>query len=447
MKYISLLPADLYTVINKTLLTEYDKKNLISLYEPIIGALPVSLYLSLWSDLDKSETSSITHTHHHLMTILKTKLDDIKEARKALEATGLLRTYYKDGEELNSYIYELYAPLSASEFFNHPILNIVLYNNIGKDEYEELIKNYKKKTFNYTGFEEISEKINTTFSSVPASMLAGSSIKEKETNKPEVTNLIDFDLLSSSIPNNILNEKTLNKKNKELINSLAFIYNLDTLKMSEIIRICLDEQGMLNRDILQKEVRKYYEYNNTGALPTLIYRTQPEHLKTPDGDTSSRGKMIYIFENTTPYDFLRSKYKTGEPSLRDLKLIESLLVDQKMTPGVVNVLIAYVLKINNQKLSKNYIDTIAGQWKRLNIETVEEAMRISEKEHKKLKKQFENKNNAKAPSVVTKNKKIEELPDWFNKDLKNEEMTEDDVKELDDILNSIDQSIANISKK
>ena len=309
MKYISLLPADLYTVINKTLLTEYDKKNLISLYEPIIGALPVSLYLSLWSDLDKSETSSITHTHHHLMTILKTKLDDIKEARKALEATGLLRTYYKDGEELNSYIYELYAPLSASEFFNHPILNIVLYNNIGKDEYEELIKNYKKKTFNYTGFEEISEKINTTFSSVPASMLAGSSIKEKETNKPEVTNLIDFDLLSSSIPNNILNEKTLNKKNKELINSLAFIYNLDTLKMSEIMRICLDEQGMLNRDILQKEVRKYYEYNNTGALPTLIYRTQPEHLKTPDGDTSSRGKMIYIFESI----YWNNRWSVGSP--------------------------------------------------------------------------------------------------------------------------------------
>ena len=28
MKYISLLPADLYTVINKTLLTEYDKKKI-----------------------------------------------------------------------------------------------------------------------------------------------------------------------------------------------------------------------------------------------------------------------------------------------------------------------------------------------------------------------------------------------------------------------------------
>ena len=98
-------------------------------------------------------------------------------------------------------------------------------------------------------------------------------------------------------------------------------------------------------------------------------------------------------------------------------------------------MIAYVLKINNQKLSKNYIDTIAGQWKRLNIETVEEAMKISEKEHKKLKKQFENKQTG-----VTKTKQIvkkeESLPDWFNKELKNEEMTDEEKKELDSILNS-----------
>ena len=35
MKKITLLPADIYIVINKTILTEIDKK--ISLYEPIIG--------------------------------------------------------------------------------------------------------------------------------------------------------------------------------------------------------------------------------------------------------------------------------------------------------------------------------------------------------------------------------------------------------------------------
>ena len=37
MKLVTLLPADQYVVVNKTILTEIDKKNLIYLYEPIIG--------------------------------------------------------------------------------------------------------------------------------------------------------------------------------------------------------------------------------------------------------------------------------------------------------------------------------------------------------------------------------------------------------------------------
>ena len=39
------LPADKYKVINKTILSDVDKKNLISFYMPIIGSLAVSLYL------------------------------------------------------------------------------------------------------------------------------------------------------------------------------------------------------------------------------------------------------------------------------------------------------------------------------------------------------------------------------------------------------------------
>ena len=101
--------------------------------------------------------------------------------------------------------------------------------------------------------------------------------------------------------------------------------------------------------------------------------------------------MIYTFENINPYQLLKAKYKGAEPTDRDKRLIESLLVDQKLNPGVVNVLISYVLKTNNQQLKKSYVETIAGQWKRLNIETVEEAMDITEKEHKKLKRLITNK--------------------------------------------------------
>ena len=142
--------------------------------------------------------------------------------------------------------------------------------------------------------------------------------------------------------------------------------------------------------------------------------------------------MVYAFENLNPYQFLKAKYKGAEPTDRDKRLIENLLVDQKLNPGVVNVLIAYVLKINNEQLKKSYVETIAGQWKRLNIETVEEAMRITEKEHKKLKKivTSDSKTKRQAPEK-------QELPVWFNQEQHLEEMTAEDSEEMDKILQEL----------
>ena len=48
-----------------------------------------------------------------------------------------------------------------------------------------------------------------------------------------------------------------------------------------------------------------------------------------------------------------------------------------MNPGVVNVLIDYVLKTNDNKLERGLVETIAGHWSRKKIETVEEAMEIA----------------------------------------------------------------------
>ena len=74
MDGVTLLPADRYVVINKTILTDADRKYLISFYEPIIGHLAISLYLILINDLEESKGVSRDFTHHHLMSLLKTPL-------------------------------------------------------------------------------------------------------------------------------------------------------------------------------------------------------------------------------------------------------------------------------------------------------------------------------------------------------------------------------------
>ena len=433
MKNRTILPADTYIVINKTVLNDSDKKIISMLYQPIIGYTAVSLYFTLLDDLDKLEVMSSDLTHHHLMATMQLRLEDIVIAREKLEACGLLKTYYKTGN-VNQYVYLIYSPLSAHEFLTHPILNVVLFNNLGKKEYERIVNYYKIPRINLKDYEDITSSFDEVFTSVRGnSFEVNQDITKRDTNNILLSKGIDFNLLISSIPSSMVHEKCFSKEVKEFINALSFTYQLDTLAMQGLVRDALNEKGMIDKTLLRKSCREYYQFEHNGDLPTLIYNKQPDYLKKPAGDHSKWAKMVYAFENLTPYQFLKAKYKGAEPTDRDKRLIENLLVDQKLNPGVVNVLIAYVLKINHEQLKKSYVEAIAGQWKRLNIETVEDAMSIAEKEHKKIKKIVAKGNTVKKTSTKTDNS----LPVWFDKDLKNEETSKEEVEELNKILEEL----------
>ena len=433
MKNRTILPADTYIVINKTVLNDSDKKLISMLYQPIIGYTAVSLYFTLLDDLDKLEGMSNDLTHHHLMATMQLKLEDIVIAREKLEATGLLKTYYKTGN-INQYVYLIYSPMSAHEFLTHPILNVVLFNNLGKKEYERIVNYYKIPRINLKDYEDITSSFDEIFTSVRGnSFEVNQDITKRDTNNILLNKGIDFNLLISSIPSSMVHEKCFSKEIREFINALSFTYQLDTLAMQGLVRDALNEKGMIDKTALRKSCREYYQFEHNGDLPTLIYNKQPDYLKKPAGDHSKWAKMVYAFENLTPYQFLKAKYKGAEPTDRDKRLIENLLIDQKLNPGVVNVLIAYVLKINHEQLKKSYVEAIAGQWKRLNIETVEEAMKIAEKEHKKVKRAFEKNKTTKSSST----KKDTNLPAWFDKDLENEETSKEEVEELNKILEEL----------
>jgi len=417
------LPADSYIVVNKSIITEQDKKILVDLYQPIIGNKAISLYLTLLNDLDKNSVITEEFTHHHLLSVMQTSLEDISKTRERLEAVGLLKTYLKKGP-VNNYVYVLYSPISASEFLNHPILNIVLYNNIGKTEYKKIVESYKLPRVVLKDYEDISSSFEEVFTSIPVnSLFNNDDIISKNKGEIIFKNTIDFELLISGLDTNIVNEKAFNKETRTLINNLCFLYNIDVITMQGLIKNCVNEKGLIDKDSLRKASRNFYQFENSGNLPTLIHSSQPEYLKSPTGDVSPRGKMIYTFENTNPYQFLKSKYKNGKVVTRDLELIESLLIDLKLSPGVVNVLLDYVLRVNNKQLNKKYIETIGSHWKRLGIETVPEAMDACIKEHKKFKK-----NN------VQNKKKEETVPEWFNQTIEAKKASIQEEEELANLI-------------
>ena len=418
----NVLPADTFMVFNKTIISEYDRRIITMLYQPIIGLQSVGLYFTLWAYLDKNDLFSNEWTHHHLMTNMRTRLSDISSAREKLEAVGLLKTHVKKGN-INNYVYELYSPISASEFINNPILGVTLYNNIGSNEYNKILEYFRIPKANLKDYEEITCKFSDIFESTNISNFESIDydIKKTNANKLEIASKIDINTIFSLIPEEMINIRSLTKDTKELIYKIGFIYNFDEEQMSELIRNSINEKKVIEKVLLRENARKYYQFENSGKLPSLLYRNQPEYLRKPIGDNSKKAKIIYQFETTTPYDFISGKSSSDKPSKSDLAVIEYLLVDMNLKPGVVNVLIDYVLKINNNKLIRNFIEPIASTWARSKVETVEAAMLLAEKEHKTRK-------------VVKTNKNIETKPEWFDKDIKKEQASEEYIAMMSDLL-------------
>ena len=416
------LPADTYIVVNKTILNDQDRKLLSMLYQPIIGSVATNLYFSLWSNLDRSEIVSTEYTHHYLMANMQLNLDEIIEARERLEGIGLLKVFFQEGN-INRYIYELYSPVSSYEFFNNPILNTAFYSNVGKEEYDKMVSYFEIPKLNTKDYEEITCSFHEIFSSCALTPIENkNNIKKLNRLGLNFTPKIDLNNILSNIPEEMLNIKGITRETREFLYKISYIYDLDDEQFSSIIRNSINERHLIDKKLLRENCRKYYSFENSGKLPSLVFRN-------PIGDVSKRARIIYNFETLSPYDFLMYKNNNVKPSKLDLSILELLLVDYNLNPGVVNVLIDYVLKINNNKLVKNFIEVIATQWKRSKIETVEEAMKIAEKEYKE-KSKITNKQN--------KSKKIlEQTPEWFNKNIEINEASEEEQKAFIEKLKNI----------
>ncbi len=416
-----ILPADTFIVVNKTTLSDKDRNLLFLLYQPIIGSQAISLYYTLWSYLDKMELLSNEWTHHHILRDMMISNNELMDARVKLEAIGLIKTYVKKGN-INSFVYELYSPISASEFINNPALNIALLNAVGKLEYDRIIGFFKIPKINLREYEDITSRFSDVFafSSEPINENLIYDIKKSNYRKLEILSKIDINTILEFISDEMLNKKSLTRETKDFLYKIAYIYNYDNDDMVELIRNSISDKHTIDKKLLQENANKYYRFDNLGKLPSIIYKNQPEYLRKENLDTSNRSRIIHMFETTSPYDFISSKYKNSNPTSSDLAIISYLLIDLNLKPGVVNVLIDYVLKINNNKLIKSFVEVIASQWSKSGIETVEDAMKIAEDEYKKKKN-----------VTVKVNKKSSITPDWFNKEIKEDIANEEEIRKLE----------------
>ncbi len=415
-----LMPGDTFTVINKTILYDEDRNILMMLYQPIIGSNAINLYFTLSSYLERKEVISNPITHHMLMKSTQLSLDKIVEARKSLEAIGLIKTYVN--KETDNYIYEIYSPLKAIDFFKDSIMATLLRDALGMKEYKRVFEYFKIPEVDLSKYKNITSSFNDIFTTVNVCDIDSVELIKKENRLGvAIEPTIDLDSILSLIPSQMLNIRTVTKYVKDLIYKLALVYNYDNDKMKNIIENSIDDTHKIDINLLKENARRLYRFETNNSRVALIYKNQPEYLKTKLTNTSSKNKMIYRFETESPYDFLASK-NGCDLSKEETDILKMLLIDIGLSPGVCNVLLDYVLKTSENKLVKSFIESKALEWKRSKIETVPDAMEKAKSE--KTKK--------------TTTRKVVKEPSWINKELDIDEASAEEEKAFRERLKNME---------
>ncbi|MBT2574139.1 replication initiation and membrane attachment family protein [Bacillus sp. ISL-51] len=426
------LPVDPYTVKSRSLLQDIDRQILTQLYQPLIGSFAFSLYMTLWGELEQNRLWGTESTHRQLMGMTQSNLKKIHHEQGKLEGIGLLKVYIRESEqEERKFIYELLPPLRPNEFFEDGMLNVFLYNRVGKTKYQQLRQFYTHPSVS-SDAKEITRPFNHTFESFQPSEwkltpdmeetmeLAEGSELASVGQAPSYTvteEVFDFELFLAGLSETMIPRKAITQDVRECIKKLSYLYGIDPISMQHVAMTAINEQDAITVEALRRAASDWYQIERNGQLPDLIDKTQPVSLREngeKDSGDSLDAKLIAQLETISPRKLLQDIADGTEPSKADLKIIADIMFEQKLEPGVTNVLIYYVMLKTDMKLSKNYIQKIASHWARKKVKTVREAMKLAIEEHRQYLDWAEGKTNRTAQNKKTVRE--EKRPDWLKEE-------------------------------
>ncbi|QKI81668.1 replication initiation and membrane attachment family protein [Kroppenstedtia eburnea] len=387
---------------------------LVHLYQPLVGAVAVSLYLTLYSQLPLHRPGvSRLHSHLDLMKLLQLPLGEVLKARYRLEGVGLLNTFRTQETGRRMFWYEVVAPLSPGSFFQSDVLSISLLNRLGKDRfrnlYEEMVETGETDLLQADRETEVTRSFQQVFGSLsPAEIRSATELESdlplsavggddgQEEGKPPVFSAEEGDDLSmvKARLQNLLDRGAWTQRVEEQVLELRFLYQLDDWDLIRALQNpYVTQQGKIDVDRLRSFIRSQYRMR-FGSSPVVVDREKikgkenkreaplagDSPLRKSTDELSEEERHFRLLERLSPIELL-SRFQNGKQIPRaDLELVEDLSRNYGLPPGVINVLLEYVLYSYDYKLPRPLVEKIAGHWARKQVRTVEEARKMASQE-------------------------------------------------------------------
>lgn len=341
-------------------------ESLVLLYQPVFSFNALNLYLTLY-EMGRAEVIS---DDKELVQILKSPSDELVTLRQELEQMNLLNTYRAEHDT-----YVLNEPLSSKEFLQHAMFGRLYSIVCGQESFKQMVLKHVKKEKQIEG-KEITKRFDPNRLAIWDAKLEAAFAKQDASLKPktpqvetpkektqeieiqEASPRFDVELFFDGIPSIVYPLEFRSTQLKKLIEEVGTLYQVDFETMK---RFMINSS---NFETKRFDTRKF----------VFLLEKEYGRMKVDD-------KNPY---DVDPVSFIRHKQGYDYVVGSDQNLVKSLTDNFGFTHKVVNVLVEYVLDVNDNNLNRAYVEKIASTWKRNGVETIEDAKaQIQPKESKK----------------------------------------------------------------
>lgn len=422
-------------------LSGLDRKLLITLYQPMVGAISAAFYHLLYHQVAEDNIGFSTLEPQRLLLLsLGLELNaagrqTVVEAASKLEAVGLLQVYLNHNPVTEESIYEyvLQRPLGSAEFFSSFHLTLLLRDKIGKSALIDL-----RELFTAKQPAELARFVNREEATMPFYELfrIGSGVMDPElemgwaesasaNERPPAVKQqerIRHSEMMLRFPRGSANRVFVERLNRSpeimaQLNYLAYKFNLE---IPEICRL-LDEDGIFHSDgtllwdELQNRANLIYRQDRKRdeERERFLARGEERHSDVTAADMTPSSMQLDIPERfqaevtvarynemllREPYTRMLERYFPGAVPDDFVRVFERIDINYKLPEPVINILIHYVLGMSRaQRLTKSFIDSIASNMLAKGIDTLDKAI-LYIREQEKLNAALERKRRGDEPS-------------------------------------------------
>ena len=397
-----------------SLIADYDRDTLSNLYQPMIGFEALALYMTLWSEANNERISPLC-THEQVFLRMRIPAGAYVEARKYLEATGLLKTFVSQGQDFKIYHYELYAPKSPRGFFDDALLYGMLIKSIGESNANRLKNIYLIEPKHDYGEEittKFAEMFHPQFNDDAFLEAASGDNKVKGRNSGKIKGQFSYEQFFASLGEiSQIKDSAFNKTEMKEIERLATLNGVSEEETAKLVNQLYNpdkEKGeRIDFDKLAKTMQEKtdYKYRRGGRKAN---QNEPNLVS----GATDLAKKINLMETKSPKDYLSYLQGGTKPASADLKVINDLSKNYHLPNPVINAVVDYVLYKADNVLSRPYAEKVAVSLVRENILTAVDAMNYLKKVDKKSHNKRINKSFIKVLETEKKDEPNNENKDW-----------------------------------